>query len=171
MASVKINHPFVSTKPDNPDPSIIDSALWNADEVLSGGSNGQIPVADNTDPNGARWTDGAQTVTTTGSYSGASPSGDLASSVVTFGSTCFLQCVITAAVTTSNGSAATVTLYRDGVATRNGGAAGTGIDQPVVFHMLAESPGSHTYSVRISTQGGATVTAGGVALILTKFGR
>lgn len=171
MADVLINHAFVSAKPDSPDNTIVSSGEWNAPELLRGGSNGQTIVADDTSSTGGRWTDGPQTVTTTGSYTGASPSGDLASSVVSFSSTCFLQCVITAAITTSNSSAGTVTLYRDGVAVRNGGVQGTGIDQPCVFHMIAESPGTHTYSVRFTTQGGATITAGGATLILTKFGR
>jgi hypothetical protein len=55
--ALNINHAFVSAKADNPDPTIVDSTIWNAGLVVSGGVNGQLMVRDSTKPSGAEWTD------------------------------------------------------------------------------------------------------------------
>lgn len=84
-----ILHEFVSGVPDNPTfNGAIQPSHWNEGHVLTGGSNGDIPVRDSTKPSGFSWSSIAaavsgrvlnyQTVSQSLSNATLSPTGDLA---------------------------------------------------------------------------------------------
>jgi hypothetical protein len=73
MADI-LRHTFVSPKADSPDTSLVSASEWNDGHTFTGGSNGQILVADNTQAKGVKWVDGAIAYSTfIGSGSGADP--------------------------------------------------------------------------------------------------
>jgi hypothetical protein len=62
---VPVKHRFVSAKPDSGDTSVVrPQADWNDGHVLSGGTNGQMLVRDDTQTDGWRWENPAGTPST-----------------------------------------------------------------------------------------------------------
>lgn len=146
MAELRINHAFVSTKPDSPDPSIISSSEWNAAEVATGGLHGQIIARDGTVASGLSTVHGAALTTASESYSGASPSAPLADTVINFTSAAQLLLLVTITATVSDSSNVTVDVRRDGLSIGTFICNGSG-RADMVSLVRTEAAGAHTYTV------------------------
>ena len=55
MADVNVKHAFVSPKADNPDSSLMSASKWNAAEIFSGGSEGDVVRRRAASATGASW--------------------------------------------------------------------------------------------------------------------
>lgn len=170
MSEVNINHAFISAKPESLDDTIVSKNEWNADEIISGGADGQLVARDSSSSTGGSYVAGPLRATGTGTYSGASPSGALAPVNVTFSTSVVVMLCVNAVAVLSAGGTFTVNLRRDGSGFRTrayfgGGAYAGAVD------VFEETAGSHTYDVTISVGGGATFTSSGIEIELIAIGK
>jgi hypothetical protein len=167
MADVIILPPFISTKPDSPDSSIVSSSEWNAARLISGGLQGQLMARSSGSLTGASYVDGAKINLSSASYSGASPA-DVTSLVITFTTTVQLMLVYHATAVTSGSANVLVSLKRDGavVDTFTIDGIGHGASAPFV---IGESPSTHTYTVALTAVSG-TFTSSNARLVAFSIG-
>lgn len=168
--SVLINHPFVSMKPNSSDGSIVSSTAWNAADVISGGSAGQMLVRNPADPQGASWVHGPQITFAQANHNGAAPSPFLCTIVITFTSVAAVQLAVMASIVTADASAGTVQLYRDGVLVSQETVNAQGHFVCTRVQAINENAGTHTYALKV-TSGGAVITSSTTQLTIFSVGR
>jgi hypothetical protein len=168
MANVEINHAFVSAKPNSADGTIVSSNAWNADLIVGGGANGNMPARNSASATGATWVDGPRISTNSGSYSGASPSGALAPIVLTHNSNTNILFIGNVTAITSGGAACQVVIARSGVTIDVFNAGGDGVSSSWGVGYV-ESPGTYTYSISVATLSG-TFTSLNVRLTIVSTG-
>lgn len=157
--AVKINHAFVSAKIDSTDASIVSSSEWNADEVLSGGQNGQVVLKDATKPSGAKWGQAIASFSGAVSYAGASPSPPLGTTSVVITDHALVLVILTLAATLSAGTTYTVTIRRNGVVQVSYVFAAAA-HQTIIAPFLEGTPGTVVFDITAATTtGGATFSA------------
>jgi hypothetical protein len=168
MADVIITNPFVSTKPDSPDSSIVSSSEWNAAQFVSGGLQGQLFARNAGSLTGASYVDGAKINFANATYSGATPSPELCSITLTFNSTVFLMVIAALSAVTSGAANVVVAVKRDGATVDQFTIGGTGLATSYPF-VIGESPGTHIYTISIAAVSG-TFTSAGVRLLTFSVG-
>lgn len=166
MADVLINHSFVSTKPDSPDNSLVSSSEWNANELISGGSSGQVLVRDGSSPTGGTWVDGPAAAQGNESHTGASPSpplGDI-SAVATTNIKAIVS--VNTACITSGGAASTVLVQENGVDLISYKVGGAGLTGSLTF-VVARTPGTYTYTAIVTADSGTFTSLNVIIAVLT----
>lgn len=153
MVDVLVKHAFVSTKPDSSDSSMVSSSEWNAAEVFSGGTHGQLVARDGGAATGASYIARPNVTGVGGSHSGASPTAVLCTTVVVATTAVFTCITATVSTITSGGAGVTVTVYEDGVAQMTLRASGAGFSSSGTIN-LARSPGSKTYTLQATADSG-----------------
>lgn len=168
MAEVAITHPFVSTKSESPDNTIVSKNEWNDRLNMSGGLNGQLVMADSTQTHGAKWVNGPAGLNNSANYSGGNLSGALASIAVVKNTNVFLLAIVTFGGTLASGTTCTVSLYRNAVQFRTQTVQADGIFRPLVY-LFSDTTGTDNYSVVVSTAG-PNVTSSTVNLDILVLG-
>jgi hypothetical protein len=163
-----ITHAFVSAKTQSPDTTLVSKNEWNDGHVFSGGSQGQILVYDNTQPNNMRWVDGAvNSGVSGGPVSGASPL-TLIEGNITVTSLVAVYYSISAIVATSGSIGSTIAFRVDGVAVSNFNIAHA---TQTFFSLISSLPaGTHEIST-VHTVGSGTFTSVTVAVQALTVGR
>lgn len=156
-----INNAFVSAKPDSTDQTLVSSDEWNASLKVTGGVSGNMILRDTSSVTGARMVEGPRTTDVPSTYSGASPSADLGTTVITTGSNIKILLFVNVTVLTSTSGAATMTIYRNSVPTVVITVPGNGVAS-FYAQLYGEIPGTYTYTVILSIGGGATFTSASV---------
>lgn len=161
MAEI-ITHAFVSAKTQSPDTTIVSKNEWNDGHLLSGGSNGQVLLYDNTQDNNIRWGNKSIASHTTASVIVSTPTPLTNLATVTF--TTELPLIIFLSYTvfgyTSVGNAnGVIELYFDSVLYQSFGFLSP-ITQPTgATFPLTLAAGSHSGFLKLSTAGNVNVTA------------
>lgn len=170
MAAVLTTHAFVSAKADSADNTIVSQSEWNNNHIFGGGSQGQLVARDGGSVTGATYVDGSNLQVNSGSYSGSSPSTDLASILVTNNTPANVFVTATIAAVTSGGANVQAFIKRNGVSVSNGLGNGDGTNFPVHFVIGENSPGTVTWTVAVSTISG-TFTSLSISLITQQLGK
>lgn len=170
MAAVDIRHAFVSAKVDSADSSIVSKDEWNNAHVLTGGSQGQLAARDAGSVTGGTYVDGSTVQINSGSYSGSSPSTDLAQILATNNTPANVYCLATIAAVTSGGANVQAFIKRNGVAVANGLGGGAGLNFAVAFVIGENSPATVTWTVAVSTIAG-TFTSLSISFMVMEFGK
>ena len=168
MAEVLVKHRFVSAKPDSADGSMVSSSEWNDSEVFSGGEHGQILARDGGSSTGASYIARPVITDVGGSHTGASPSGALCTTVLTFTTSVYCMLTLTVNAVTSGSATVSVVLKEDGVDQMTVRAPGTGLTASGT-RALARSAGAHTYTV-VATADSGTFTSFTVQLATLTIG-
>lgn len=171
MSEVHINHAFISTKAESADNTIVSKNEWNEDLVLSGGTNGQQAIADDTQDSGAKWVQGPTGSRVADTFSGGATSGELSSTILTTTERSYVFLFVEAGAITASGNDAVISLRRNGSTIKQWEVEGvSGNIYQVGTWVIAETAGTHTYSLIISI-GGSTITSSNVALSALIVGR
>lgn len=155
--AVHINHASLSAKPDNPNQSIMSSNEWNADEILSGGQDGQIILKDSTKATGAKWGQAITINVGNITYSGSSPTPPEGVVPVTVNDHCVVLLVAGVQSTTSGGAVTQVNVRRNGVVI-GGFFVASATSYTALFPFVENTPGTVTYDLVASVGGGQTFT-------------
>lgn len=154
---VEVNHAFVSAKPDSSDATIVSANEWNADLLFSGGADGQPLIKDSSKTTGAKFGQAPLAYRTSDTYSGASPSGAMASTAITTTDVANLMFFVNINATLASGNTVTVEIKRNGAVQRTRTARATGEYFCVAADVVAETAGTNTWTLVCSA--GANFTA------------
>jgi hypothetical protein len=163
MVAVLVNHAFVSAKPDSPDGTIVSASEWNASALMTAGNQGQLVARDGGSVTGATYVDGSGVQINSGTYSGSSPSTDLAQLLVTNNTPANILLIATIAAVTSGGANVQGFIKRNGV-------AGAGVHGQVSFVIGENSPATVTWTVAVSTISG-TFNSLSISFIALSLGK
>lgn len=169
MPSILVNHPFVSTKPDSADSTIVSSSEWNAPLKFDNGTNGQAAVRNSADPQGASWVHGPEVRNNQNNHSGVAPSPPLAVTTITFTSNAVAHLSVVASCLTADASAGIIQLYRDGVLRNSTNLPVNGQVVTARVDSINEVPGTHTYHL-VMTSSGANITTSFAQLVTLVIG-
>jgi hypothetical protein len=170
MADI-LTHTFVSAKADSPDSSLVSASEWNDGHLLTGGSNGQIIVFDNTQPKNARWTDGPTLTSASATGpTGAATATNLAPVTFTANSVGVALVSFSVYVATSGATTVVVAVTLNGVDQYT-----QGIVTPFNMALSYSSgfnygAGSHTIAIRLAATAG-TITQLNVNNNVLRMGR
>lgn len=157
MAEIHIKHAFVSTKPDNPDGSIVSSSEWNAPLLVTGGTHGQVLVRDGASSTGVSVVTGPSAGLGTSSYSGVSPTPPLASTSITIPTGAFIFLAVNIAAVTSGLASVTAVLRESGVDIATIRASGSGLNNGASY-VVSRFAATYVYDV-ICTADSGTFTS------------
>jgi hypothetical protein len=171
MVDVLITSPFVLTKPESPDNTIVSNSEWNAAKLVGGGSPGQILARDSGSATGASWIDGLAVQRTSDVFNGsATTTPTLASTIVACATNAFVIVQPYILATLAVGTNAVLSIRRNGALVATGNIrADSAFYQPFNF-VVSEAPGTYTYDVLVSGTTGA-VTNCQVVLTTLRFGK
>jgi hypothetical protein len=155
-----ITHAFISAKTQSPDTTLVSKNEWNDGHVFTGGTNGQVLLYDNTQPNNMRWTDGQALHVNGTNYSGTSPSTTLSLINFTLTSPAIAMVMFDSICVTSTGALAISNIYADNVDTGyDFGIIGTGVGTFMGILMFNLTAGAHSFHAIATIGGGATFTS------------
>jgi hypothetical protein len=171
MVDVLITSPFVLTKPESADPTIVSTSEWNAAKLIAGGTSGQVLVRDAASGTGASWVDGPAVQRVSDAFSGsATTTPGMALAIVNCTSNAFVIVQPHAILVLAAGNAAVMSIRRNGTVIATGAIRADGAFYQPFNWVFSEAPGVYNYDLLFSGTSGA-ITSANAVLTAIRLGR
>jgi hypothetical protein len=171
MVDVLITSPFLLTKPESPDNTIVSTSEWNAAKLITGGAPGQVLARDGASATGATWIDGTAVQRTSENFSGSIVNtAPMAPAIISCTSNAFIFVQPYVLLVLAVGSSAVMAIRRNGTSVATGQVKADGFFYQAFSYVASEVPGTYTYDVILSGTSGAITTAN-VVITTIRLGR